>query len=104
VTLFVGVDRRGNVFIIVVPLPGPDGRRNPWHQSLHSAVVAAETSWVRSVANLKQGGYDLYVADGAIADPDWPDVSLDEILQIAFRDRIIDSVDHPVIKQLLGAS
>ena len=31
--LHTAVDRRNNVFLIPVPLPGPDGRRNPWHQS-----------------------------------------------------------------------
>jgi hypothetical protein len=102
--LHSAIDRRNNVFLIPVPLPGQDGRRNPWHQSLHSAVTTAETNWVRSVANLKQGGYDLYVADGNIADPEWPDVTFQELVQIAFRERVIDSADHPVIKQLLGAS
>jgi hypothetical protein len=102
--LHSAIDRRNNVFLIPVPLPGHDGRRNPWHQSLHSAVTTAEESWVRSVANLKQGGYDLYVADGKIAEPEWPDIAFPELVQIAFRDRVIDSAEHPVIMQLLGAS
>jgi hypothetical protein len=102
--LHTAIDRRNNVFLIPVPLPGQDGRRNPWHQSLHSAVTTAEGIWVRSVANLKLGGYELYVAEGNIADPEWPAVSFNELIEIAFRDRIIDSPKHPVIQQLLGAS
>jgi hypothetical protein len=102
--LHTAIDRRNNIFLIPVPLPGQDGRRNPWHQSLHNAVTTAEDSWVRSIANLKLGGYDLYVAEGNIADPEWPDVSFNELIEIAFRDRIIDSPKHPVIQQLLGVS
>jgi hypothetical protein len=102
--LHTAIDRRENVFLIPVPLPGPDGRRNPWHQSLNSAVTKAETNWVRSVANMKQGGYDLYVADGNIPDPEWPDVTFQELVKTAFRERVIDTIAHPVIQQLLGAS
>lgn len=102
--LHTAIDRRNNVFLIPVPLPGPDGRRNPWHQSLAEVVTMAETKWVRSVANKAVGGYDMLVADGQLADPEWPDTSFQELVQIAFRERLIETEDHPVIKQLLGIS
>ncbi len=102
--LHTAIDRRNNVFLIPVPLPGSDGRRNPWHESLNSAVSTAETSWVRSVANMKLGGYDLLVATSKLADPEWPSVTFRELVEIAFRDRVIESIDHPVIRQLLGSS
>lgn len=100
--LHTAIDRGNNVFIVPVPLPGHDGRRNPWHQSLHSAVTTAESRWVRSVANLQQKRYDVYVAEGNIADPEWPDTTFESLMQIAFMDRVIDSPDHPVIRRLRG--
>lgn len=102
--LHTAIDRRNNAFLIPVPLPGPDGRRNPWHQSLAEVVAMAETKWVRSVANMAVGGYDMLVAEAALAEPEWPDAPFQELVQIAFRDRVIDSEAHPVIKQLLGIS
>lgn len=100
--LHTAIDRRNNIFLIPVPLPGPDGRRNPWHQSLAEVVAMAETRWVRSVANKAVGGYDMLVAEGSLADPEWPDTSFSELVHIAFRDRLIDTPDHAVVHQLLG--
>ena len=102
--LHTAIDRRNNVFLIPVPLPGPDGRRNPWHQSLAEVVAMAENKWVRSVANKAVGGYDMLVADANLAEPEWPDTSFQELVQIAFRERLIQSPDHPVVTQLLGRS
>jgi hypothetical protein len=30
-------------------------------------------------------------------EPTWPDVSFPEILRIAFEDRLVDSIDHPML-------
>ena len=98
------IDRRNNVFLVPVPLPGSDGRRNQWHQSLSEVVAMAEKKWVRSVANLAVGGYDLFVADAALTEPDWPTVTFEELVQIAFRGRVIESEEHPVVQELLGRS
>lgn len=102
--LHLAIDRRNNVFLIPIPLPGEDGRRNPWHQSLAEVVSMAESKWVRSVANKHVGAYDMFVAEGELAEPEWPDTSLQEYVEIAFRGRLIDSPEHLVIQQLRGAS
>jgi hypothetical protein len=103
VTLHTAVDRLGNVFLIPVPLPDEEGRRNPWHQSLQNAVTVAETTWVRAEANKRISGYNLTLAHGSVPDPDWPTTNFKTLVEIAFRDRIISSVDHPLVKNLLGA-
>ena len=41
-------------------------------------------------------------AADTIPDPEWPTLSFQELLRIAFRDRLIDRLDHPVIKRLRG--
>lgn len=100
--LHVAIDRRNNVFLIPIPLPSEDGRRNSWHQSLADIVDEAEDKWVRTAANKFVGAYDAYIAESKLLEPEWPDMTLEEILKIAFRDKILDSVDHPVIRQLRG--
>jgi hypothetical protein len=42
-------------------------------------------------------------ASADLPDPKWPDVSFKKLLEIAFRDRLIRSLDHAVIKKLQGA-
>ncbi|MBF0495033.1 MAG: hypothetical protein HQK58_00430 [Deltaproteobacteria bacterium] len=100
--LFLSVNRAGDHFLWPVQLPGPDGRWNPWHQSAMEAVNLAKTNWVRVQANLSLGAYDIYRATASIPDPEWPDITLDEILKMAFRDRFINSLEHPILKRLRG--
>ena len=102
VTLVAAIDRRGNPFLVPVPLPGEDGRSNPWHISLAAVVALSEKKWVRCIANMKAGGYEAYVATGQLADPEWPDMTFEELMEIAFRGRVIESAEHPLIRQLLG--
>ena len=101
--LHATIDRHNNPSLVPVFLPGEDGKRNPWHESLAQAVKLAETHWVRVVANMSAGGYDVLQALGALPDPVWPDTTLEEMIAVAFRGKIVDSENHPVIRGLLGA-
>jgi len=49
------------------------------------------------------GAYDLNEATSNLPDPEWPDLSFQDILQIAFRNHIVDHADHPVVQRLRGA-
>ncbi len=102
--LYAAIDRRNNVFLIPVPLPGPDGRRNQWHQSLDEVVGMSMNNWVRIAANLRIGGYDVHVAEASLAEPEWPDATFEKLVEIAFKGRVIDTLEHPVIRQLLGGA
>jgi hypothetical protein len=55
------------------------------------------------VANLALGAYECTPAPIKLPDPEWPaDYPFTELLRIAFRDRVIASFDHPVLKRLRG--
>jgi hypothetical protein len=58
---------------------------------------------VRIKSNKAIRGYDIFEAASTIADPTWPKLSFQELVRIAFRDRLVDRLDHPVIKRLRGA-
>jgi hypothetical protein len=60
------------------------------------------TKWIRLKANIALGAYEIHVAESEMADPVWPDLSFTELLRIAYRDRMITSLDHPVVKRLRG--
>jgi hypothetical protein len=102
VMLYAAIDRQNNVSLIPVPLPGEDGTRNPWHESLAQAVEHAKLKWIRITANMHAGGYDVYEAEGELPEPEWPAHDIDALVQVAFRGKIITSLDHPVVQSLLG--
>lgn len=102
VILHAAIDRQNNVSLIPVPLPGEDGARNPWHESLAQAVEHAKMKWVRITANMYAGGYDIYEAKGELPEPEWPAYDIDSLIQVAFRGKIITSLDHPIVQSLLG--
>lgn len=102
VMLLVAIDRQNNIFIIPVPLPGESGTRNQWHESLAQAAEMSKKEWVRIVANMHIGSYEVHVATGVLAEPDWPEENLDELIKIAFRGKIISDANHPIVQSLLG--
>jgi hypothetical protein len=102
VHLFTAITRQGTLFLWPCKVPGPDGRSNRWNESLLDAAERASTQWVRVVADMGLGAYQLYQAAGELSDPAWPDYPFAEILKVAFRDRLIDSGDHPVVRRLRG--
>lgn len=100
--LRLGVTQFGNPFLLPVPLPGADGRTNRWHMSLAAAATLAEDNWIRIAADMRAGAYTVIKAGGNLGEPRWPEESFEQLLEIAFRGNIIDSKDHPLIRQLLG--
>jgi hypothetical protein len=102
VRLYLAVSRGGAVFFWPVRLPGPDGRRNPWHESAERAAQLAAKDWVRISANMAAGSYDTFIATATLAEPEWPELSMNELLKLAFADRFITSIDHPIVKRLRG--
>lgn len=103
VNLRLTVSRQGAVFLWPVPEPSLDGRETGWGTSARAAAISAETKWVRIVANMPQGAYDLFAAPGALGTPVWPDKPLRDILAVAFGESfIIRDAGHPVVKRLLG--
>jgi hypothetical protein len=104
VVLYTGINRQGVVFLWPVKLPTPDGKINEWHRSAAEAAERAMTVWLRVKADMALGAYVMFEASSTIPDPIWPTYSLKELLKIGFRDRLVDGLDHPVIRRLRGES
>lgn len=100
--LFLGITEEGRVFFGSVPTPGEDGTRYAAHESLYQAVRLAQAGWrrIRWSMTLKQ--YVALPACGQIPEPKWPTMPLTELLKIAFRGRMITTLDHPVVRKLQG--
>ena len=101
-TLHLYVTRHGTVGIWPLKVPNSNGRQNLWHTTAIAAAEAAKTKWVRVVPNQTSQSNDVLVAMENLSEPEFPELTLNQILRIAFKDRIIDRLDHPVIKKLRG--
>ena len=66
------------------------------------AADEAKPRWVRITANMSLGAYDVAVASGHVVEPSWPDIAFQEIIKIAFRDKLIADRSHPVLQRLRG--
>ena len=102
VTLFTAITRAGDPFLWSIPLPGADGKDNPWYQSAREAAQVAMKRWVRVTSNRALRAYDTTIARAEIPEPSWPKESFRDLLAIAFRGRMIDSTDHPILNRLQG--
>jgi hypothetical protein len=102
VCLFTCINRQGDIFLWPAKLSGADGRSNSWNESALQAAKEAESSWIRLAANMNAGYYDTFKASGEIPEPEWPDLSFQELIRLSFQDRMIKSHDHPVLRALRG--
>lgn len=102
VQLVPTIDRQGNLTLWPLKLPKDGGRTILWHESAIDAAEAAKSSWIRVQANMSLGAYDIYESTADLPDPEWPALSFSEMLRIAFQNRYIQDLDHPIIQQLRG--
>jgi hypothetical protein len=101
--LFTAITRQGVLFMWPVKLPSGSGRGDTWAASaMEAAADMATKVWCRVVANMSLGAYDVYQAVGKLPEPIWPDLTLRQILRLAFKDKYIADMDHPVIRKLRG--
>ncbi len=103
-TLLTTINRQGVLSLWPIRLPKPDGRHDQWSLSAMEAADMATRGWVKVASNMSLGAYEIFRPLGEMSEPVWPDVPFGKLLQIAFRDRLINSMDHPFIRRLRGAS
>jgi hypothetical protein len=101
--LYMVINRQGVIILWPIRLPGEDGRHDAWNRSALEAADMAQKHWVRVAANMSLCAYEVYPATAAIQEPEWPETTFQEVLRVAFQDRFIRSLEHPVVRRLLGA-
>jgi hypothetical protein len=102
VTLYLTINRQNVLRLWPVKLPGPDGKHNEWHRSAAEAAERAMEKWVRVTANMSLRAYEIFESVRDFPGPEWPDIPFQEILKVAFRDRIVTSADHVLLQRLRG--
>jgi hypothetical protein len=77
---------------------------NDWSKSASRIVRRAVGEWVRLSADMDANGYRVEIAPAELraVEPVWPKMTFAEILNTAFEDKSIDSLNHPVIRSIRG--
>lgn len=93
--------KKGDYFLWPIRLPDGDGKLDDWNAS---ALEYARQSgkWQRIAANREMGEYDQYETRREWGEPEWPDQPFEALVRIAFKEKLIDSLAHVVIKNLRG--
>jgi hypothetical protein len=94
--------RQQALLIWPIRLPGADGRIDDWNASALEAADIARGKWIRLSPNKSLGAYEVTAGPDPQAPLAWPEHSFEALLKIAFKGKIIDTLDHPVIRQLRG--
>jgi hypothetical protein len=102
VTLHVCVNRQNVCFLWPIRLPDASGKDSAWWSSARDAADRATKSWIRVKADMSLGAYAVWEAADNLGEPTWPDLDFWQLVQIAFKNALIDSVDHPVVRRLRG--
>jgi hypothetical protein len=94
------ITRDGNLFVWPLRMGTPEKEADLAARSAYAAMQKAKSSWVR----LKWKGreFECSVAKGDLPEPEWPDITFDEMLDLAFAGQVIDSANHPVVRALNG--
>lgn len=101
--LVTAVRRDGGAFIWPLRVPTEDENKDPWATSAMQAYRTSQGEWVRVYADTRASCYKVLVAAGELPAPDWSVLpAFPDLLRAAFRDRVIDSLDHPVPRRLRG--
>jgi hypothetical protein len=101
-TLYTAVNKAGVVFLWPIRIPAADGKDMEWWRTQREAAGLAMDAWVRIRANMALGAYEIAIASDTKANPAWPEETFQQLVEIAFRDRLVDKLDHPVIRHLRG--
>jgi hypothetical protein len=98
-TLHVAVDGHGVYFLLLVKMALPGKEVNEWYRTARIVAEAAAENWIKVTKSAADDGWSYIPVEHKMFEPKWPDKSLEEILHVAFPDRVVDRIDHDLIKQ-----
>jgi hypothetical protein len=102
--LVLAVSRPENSpFIWQLRLPNNNlGRNDTWALSALDIARKAEENWLRITANMEMGSYVATIATADWPEPEWPDLSFEQLLERSFGGNVVADLSHPAIKALRG--
>lgn len=95
-------DRDGGFFLWAVRFTDARGNPDSWSISAQRICTEYTDRWIKIKSKMSTGCYDVIIAPIEIPPPEWPAGGLQFLVNRAFKNKIINSLDDPVIKRLKG--
>jgi hypothetical protein len=100
--LHLAINRQNKIFIWPVRRPADESEQpNRWMRTPLEASAKARKQWTRIAWNMETRQHEVFTSE-MVEEPDWPDLPFRDLIEIAFKDHVIDSLDHPVLRRLRG--
>jgi hypothetical protein len=90
----------GQVFLWPIRLPNKRGKLDRWNTVALEAKDQARETWLRIAPNDELETYTVECMKELVIEPKWPDLTFEQILQLALPTRLITSMEHPVINEI----
>lgn len=101
VEIFTYCDRHGNLGLWPIGFT-TDDRENGWLDTARDAAVNHAGKWINVSSDLVTSSYRLAEPVEQLAPPQPPALPLSKLLGIAFKGRVITSIEHPLMRELRG--
>lgn len=94
----------GSYFLWPINVAERNGELTGWASSAMDAVEQAAGNWVRVQADTEEGSYTTFPAQSqaALGAPDFPEWDMEKLIALAFRGKVIDSLNHPFVQVRSG--
>src|SRR5215472_6363825 len=103
VTLYTTQNTQGVTYLWAVSMP-QEGSSNSWTDSAHDCAATAMNECIQVYSNTspKAKRYEPVRPLNPPPPPEWPDLTLNQLMKLAFGSRYITTLDHPVAEKLRG--
>jgi hypothetical protein len=92
---------QGSVALWPLRMPSATGRPDIWARTALDIAQVARERWVQLHSDPRIGAYTFRELTDITDDPVWPDLPWPALRELAFRDHVIDTLDHPVLQMVL---
>jgi len=96
------INADGEVFLWPISLPDDTGELDEWSRRAHHAAERSKEEWLCYRWNTRLKRHNELASPELINEPTWPELTLDQILALAFRDCAITDADHIALKRIDG--
>jgi hypothetical protein len=90
------VTMAGEEGLWALKLNPPDGKSNNWNTSALNILELAESGWVRIVSTKKHYRHQLSKKTLKEVPPKFTDRTFKDLIDIAFKDRVVKTLDHEI--------
>jgi hypothetical protein len=98
-TLFFLMTEQGAPLVAPIPFPEVGEKEHTAHSSFRIIAAIAEKEWCFAIYKKATQSYEKGDSTD-FGEPVWPDLTLGQVLEKAFRDLYINETTHPLVKSL----